>query len=254
MLVDTHCHDLGERLVKEAAEAGVTKLVNIGTDLKENEKVLLALQNFPNVYGAIGIYPNNERGENLSEIIKQLEQQISESKKIVGIGECGIDISEWSNQRPVEEQIELFEMQLEIAAKNRLPVVIHNRNGDDLIFESLERFRNRGIFGVAHCFVSTWEAAKKYLDLNFYISFSGIITYKSGTSIHDTARNVPEDMFVVETDAPYLPPQLPTGKRPEVNEPKYVKIVAEKVAEIRNLPLEEIEALSYRNSCALFKI
>ena len=261
MLIDTHCHFPDERygksedeIVKEALDAGVAKLINIGTNLKDNEKVLATLQKFPNVYAALGIYPHEELKNDLADLMIRLEKQLDSSEKVVGVGECGIDISDQTEQRPIEEQIELFEKQIELATKKNKALVVHNRNGDDIVLNILEKFRGQNLTGVAHCFVSTWEVAKRFLDLGFYISFSGIITYKSGSSIHETVKNVPLDKFLLETDAPFLPPQLPDRHRPKVNEPKYVKITASKVSEVKNLPLEEIENLSYQNSCELFRI
>jgi len=171
------------------------------------------------------------------------------SKKIVAIGECGLDISEWTNQRPVDEQIALFEMQLELAVKNNLPVVIHNRGGDDVIMSILDPFVKRGLTGVAHCFSSTWEVATQYLDRGFYLSFSGMITYKARNLVRETAEKVPLDRFLVETDAPYLPPE---GFRGKPNEPKNVVEVAKKVAEIRKLEFDKVCDLSYSNTCKLF--
>jgi len=261
MLIDTHCHFPDKRynktpdeLIDEAKENGVEKLINIGTNLKDNEKVLGTLKEFPNVYGSLGIYPHEEIDKTPADILPDLERQLSLSEKIVGVGECGIDLSDLPNQRPLSQQIELFEGQIQIAARAGKALVIHNRNADEQILKTLENFASDSLTGVAHCFVSTWEVAQKFLDLNFYISFSAIITYNSGTPIHETVKKVPNDKFVLETDSPFLPPQLSNGKRPKINEPKYVKIVAEKVSEIKNLPVQEIEALSYQNSCKLFKI
>jgi TatD DNase family protein len=173
----------------------------------------------------------------------------------VGIGECGLDIPEGKVSYPtrvLEEQKELFKLQVGLAAERGLPVVIHNRNADEEVIKILEKYKNTNLKGVAHCYVSDWEFAKRLLHLNIRISFSGIITYKSaGGDLLDAVKKVPESSLLVETDAPWLPPQ---GHRGEVNYPKYVKITAAKIAEIRNSPYERIAELSYKNTCDLFDL
>lgn len=258
MLIDSHCHiphkkyeKTPDQITSEARQEGVDKLIVVGTNIKSNATCLDVVNTYENVFTTVGIYPNDEKGANIDNLIAKLEKQAIQNK-VVGIGECGLDITEWKNQRPVEEQIILFEKQIELSTKLNLPLVIHNRNGDEKIIEILKKFKKKGVTGVAHCFVSDWNYAKELLDLGFYISFSGIITYPSGTSIHETVKKTPQDRILVETDAPYLPPQGKDGKRPKVNEPKYVKITAEKVADIRGITLDEVEEITYANTCSLF--
>ncbi len=234
MLIDTHCHlphkkyeKSVETIIKDAYNEGVTKLITIGTDLKNNEKVIETAENFENVFCAIGIYPNEDVETPTETLIEKLNEQIDSSSKVVGIGECGYDITEWEHQRPLNKQRELFERQIELAIEKNLPLVLHNRNGDQHVLESLKKFSNQGLTGVAHCFTQDWEFAKKLLDLDFYISFSGILTYKSGSVIYETAKKTPLDRVLVETDAPYLSPQ---DVRNQINEPKYVKMTAKTLA------------------------
>lgn len=258
MLIDSHCHLFHDKykksskeMVIEAADEGITKLICVGTSLSENLPVLNAIEEFPGVYGAIGIYPHDDMHKPLDELINNLEKQVTYSPKIVAIGECGIDITEWRGGRSLEEQLPLFEEQLKLAVKLNLPVVIHNRNGDDPVFQLVKKYVQTGLRGVIHCFVSDWDFAQKILDLGFFISFAGNITYPSNNALREIVQKVPVDRFLVETDSPYLPPQAHRG---QVNEPKYVKIVAEKVAAIKNLSFEETSDLAYKNTCALFNI
>lgn len=254
MLIDSHCHlpddfKLIDQILENALQNEVNYVVNIGTDLQENSKVIETSEKYGNVFGVIGIYPHSHRDKPIDSLIVELEKQIkAKSARIVAIGECGIDITEWSEQRSVADQIQLFEQQLELAKKYELPVVIHNRSGNEQVFSALNKYSG-DITGVAHCFDDNWEIAKRYLDLNFFISFSGFITYNSKKHLLDVARNVPDDKFVIETDSPYI---LPKGVSEKPNEPKNVKMVARKIAEVKQKSYEEISDLSVGNTLKLF--
>ncbi len=262
MLIDSHCHIPDNRyekdldlVVKEAVEEGVTHLVAISTSIEENEETLRTIQKYNNIFASIGVYPHENIKMPLENIYKNLQEQYKKYKnRIVAVGECGIDITENSDyeKRSVEEQVELFKLQLGFAAENELPVIIHNRNGDELILKILEKYKTEKLFGVVHCYTSDWQTAKKFIELGFYISFTAIITYPSASKdLYEVVQNVPADRYLVETDAPYLPPQ---GRRGEVNYPKYVKITAEKVAEIRKTSFREVSDETFRNTCRLFKL
>ncbi|KKS16421.1 MAG: Hydrolase, TatD family [candidate division WWE3 bacterium GW2011_GWC1_41_7] len=256
MLIDSHLHfPHDENKVREqisgAEKEGIVKFINIGTSLKDSAKSIETAEKFENVYATVAVYPHDDKDKDTYTIMEHLKELALSSKKVVAIGECGIDLSEWKNGRSLDQQTELFEAQINLAIELRLPLIIHNRNGDETVLELLQKYKNTGLAGVAHCFVSSWDTAQKLLDLNFYISFSGIITYPSGKYLSETVQKVPNDRFLVETDAPYLPPQ---GHRGEKNEPKYVKITALKVAEIKDLPLQSIEDYTYENTTRLFHL
>jgi TatD DNase family protein len=169
----------------------------------------------------------------------------------VAVGECGIDISNRDGARVLEDQLRLFEKQIIFAKSKKLPVIVHNRRGDNYVLEVLKNNYDAALRGVIHCFDSNWDFAKKVLDLGFYISFTNMVTYKNKDDLLEVVEKVPEGRFLVETDAPYLPPQQFRGK---INYPKYVKIVAEKVAQVKQKTFEEISALSYENTCTLFNL
>lgn len=260
-LFDSHCHlpnlnheDELQKQLADAGEMGVVRFLNIGTSIHDSVAANAVAGKYDNVFSSAAVYPHEEFGKDFSQLRAELAK-IVDSPKVVAIGECGIDlpekVSEEFRVRDLREQVALFEMQVQLALEKNLPVIIHNRNGDDIILKMLRKYQSQGIRGVIHCFSGDWDTAQKFLDLGFYISFSGFITYPSRTKLLETVRNVPADRFLVETDAPYLAPQ---GFRGQKNEPKYVRIVAEKVAETRNLPLEEIAAASYGNTCRLFGI
>ena len=255
MLIDSHCHIPEDKATLEnqlinAKENGVSHVVGIGTQLGENERVLRASKEFENVFGAIAIYPNSELEKDISTLLTELEKQLTKSpkSKIVAIGECGIDITDWKKQRSIENQIELFELQIKLAIKNKLPVIVHNRNGDDQVLELLNKYKGH-VQGVIHCFTGDWEFAQKILALGFYISFSGHITHKSKEYLCETVLNVLMDKFLVETDSPYI---LPKGVNRKPNEPKNVKIVAQKIADIKGINLREVISASRANTAQLF--
>lgn len=257
MLIDSHCHlphasISAKQLIDNAHNEGVVGLINIGTSISDNKSALKIAESFSNVYSTIAIYPHENMDKSLEDLKKHLEEMLtSNNGKIVAIGECGIDITEWKGGRSVEDQIKLFEMQINVALDHDLPLVIHTRNGDELVLNLFNKYRNSRLRGVIHCFSSSWEVAQKYLDLGFCISFSGLITYPSRKQLLETVKGVPDDKFLVETDAPYLPPQ---GYRGQTNEPKYVKIVAQKVAEVRDQTFDQVSKLSYDTTCRIFKL
>lgn len=260
MLIDSHCHlphklykkDL-DTIIMEANRVGVTGFINIGTSLKESEKARGVADKHDNVWFSVAIYPHEERKRSIDVTLKRLEEDflINKHEKLVAIGECGIDISNWENGRDIDEQLELFEKQILLAIKYDLPIIIHNRNGDKKILNLLEKYVPKGLRGVVHCFDSDWEFAKKVIDLGFYISFSGMVTFPSKVVLVEVIKNVPLDKFLIETDAPYLAPVPHRGK---INYPAYVKIVAEKIAEIKGKSIDEISNLSYSNTSKLFNL
>lgn len=256
MLIDSHCHlpSHPDQILDEARKEGVTKFITIGTSIAENKKAMLLGSSYNDVYSTVAIYPHADQETPLtalkSHLASALKNQVS--SKIVAIGECGYDITSWSNGRSIPDQIALFEMQIELALEHNLPLVIHNRGADALLLQSLQKYKSEKLRGVAHCFASTWEMAQKLLDLNFYISFSGFITYNSRKDLLITVKNVPLDKFVLETDSPYILPKGLSQQTNPHNSPKNVRIIAQKVAEVRGLSLAEIAKYSYTNTCTLF--
>ncbi len=257
MLIDSHCHfphqkykKSIEEIIADAKKAGVERFISIGTSLSDNVKSVEIADKYEEVFTTVGVYPHEDMDKDILFLEEALQKQLKLSKKIVGIGECGIDITEWKNGRKIQDQIEILEMQLKVASENDLPICIHNRNGDIHILNVLNKFKGN-IKGVIHCFSTSWDFAKQMLDYGFYISFSGNITYPGKDLLVEVVKKVPEDRFLVETDSPHLAPQ---GHRGEVNYPEYVRIVAEKASQIKEKPFEEICRLSYANTCRLFKI
>lgn len=260
--IDSHCHlphvsnkDALEENIRNAQAWDVTQFINIGTSIEENAKVIETAERYPSVFAAVAIYPHKHLNENVENLIEELEKQAISSKRIVAIGECGIDLSNWSNQRPLDKQIKLFETQINLSVKLNLPLVIHNRHGDEIVLDLLSR--NREAKGVVHCFDSTWEIAQEFLNLGLTISFSGLVTYESKNSLSEVVKKVPKDRYLLETDAPYLLPEPAKSETRELqikrkNEPKYVRMVGQKVAEIREISLDEVAFQTLTNTSRLF--
>ena len=260
MLIDSHCHiphtkyqKSIKEIIEEGARLGVEKFITIGTSLEDSEIALKTAQEYSQIYFSVAIYPNEELKKDVNLVLEELENKFLTSKntKLIAIGECGIDVSDWENARPIEEQKYLFEEQIKLSIKYDLPIIIHNRNGDEHVLPLLIKYAPLGLRGVIHCFDSSWDFAQKVLDLGFYISFTAMVTYDKKDSLFEVVKNVPTDRFLVETDAPYLSPKILRG---QVNYPYNVVYVAQRIAEIKGLKVEEVEKYSYENTCKLFNL
>jgi TatD DNase family protein len=256
MLADTHCHlptDIHQAAeqVSGAKEEGVVLLVNIGTSLEDSKEALAVANHFNSVYSAAAVYPHENPGASFELIRSGLSDLLRFSDKVVAVGECGIDISDREGGRSTDDQIELFKLHIGLALDNGLPLVLHNRNGDAHILEILRKYKGPALKGVAHCFSSDWNTASELMDLGFYISFSGMLTYPSRKDLVEVAKKMPLDRVLFETDAPYLPPQPHRGEK---NVPKYVKIVAQKFAQVRELSFDAVSQYSFGNTCAIFNL
>lgn len=252
MYIDTHLHLNSQKyenplqVIESANQVGVNKFITIGTTYQEFPEILNLVKH-PQVYGTLGIYPTYDKNLDLNEVSSLITRNINE--KIVGIGECGFNQPIHENDRSILKQEELFRIQIETAINLSLPIIVHTRNSDKETLRVLSLYKNTGLRGVLHCFVSDYEFARKILDLGFYLSFNGIATYKTGVSIYETIQKIPSDRMLFETDAPYLSPE---GYRNQANEPKFIPVIAEKIAEIRKNDLNELKDQVYKNSLSLF--
>ncbi|WP_028535216.1 TatD family hydrolase [Paludibacterium yongneupense] len=251
MLVDSHCHinfpDLLERMDEVRAamqENGVGHALVIGVNLPEFPSVLALAEQYDNFYATVGVHPDSPDAEEADE---DRLIALATHPRVVGIGETGLDYHwcegdlEWQHQR--------FRTHIRAARRSRLPLIIHTRDAaaDTLRLMREENAGEAG--GVMHCFSEDWEVARQALDLGFYISFSGIVTFKNALAIQDVARRMPLDRMLVETDSPYL---APVPKRGKQNQPAYVKYVAEHIARLRGVDFDEIAAATSANFFRLF--
>ena len=214
------------------------------------------------VCATCGIHPKDGRNDvkrfGIDESIHRLRTIAQSSEKVVAVGECGLDYyldrdtKHGTGDKEKIFQRELFKAQIELAAELDLPIVIHCRNGWDEIFDLLAMNDKRStISGVSHSWTGNWNDAKKALDLGFYISFSGIVTFRNASTVQDTARRMPLDRMLIETDSPFLAPEPHRGQK---NEPKNVRIVAQFIADIRKSTLDEVAAQTSANVQELFKL
>ncbi len=254
MLIDSHCHlnfpdfkaDL-ESCISRAADNGVDGMVSICTSLEEFEEVYAIAKAHSNVWCSLGVHPDSADEKAKATVEKLLE--LGGRDKVIGIGETGLDYYRGKQHEPVQK--ESFEIHIEAARRLKLPLIVHSREADSDMADILQTESSKpgGIKGVLHCFTSTRELAFKALDAGFYISFSGIITFKNAMNLRQIAREIPLDRILIETDAPFLAPQPYRGKR---NEPAFVKHTAECLAGIREISLGEIAAATTANFYELF--
>lgn len=255
-LIDSHAHIQGEEfagdvegVVGRAREAGVDKIIVVGGagDLTSNEAAIQLARSFPNLFATVGMHPHDAK-EVSEEDLAHLKE-LTQEPKVVAVGETGLDF--YYNHSPRELQIEIFRRFIHMARETGLPIVVHDRDAHREIADLLQQEGGGNLRGVIHCFTGDYDAARKFLDLGFYLSFSGIVTFKNAEALRDVAKRVPLDRILVETDSPYLAPAPHRGKR---NEPAFVRFVAEAVAGVKGIPLEEVARATSDNAGHLFGI
>jgi TatD DNase family protein len=254
MLVDSHCHldylakdeDLDE-VVGRARRAGVGTLLTICTKLSEFETVRAIAGRFDGVYCSVGVHPHEAAEEGVEEPSRLIE--LAAEPEVVGLGETGLDFYYEHSPRAAQETS--FRAHIEAARTTGLPVIVHTRDADEDTVRILQEEHAQGSFGaVIHCFTAGPELARAALDLGFYISLAGILTFKKAEALCETVRQVPLERLLVETDAPYLAPVPKRGKR---NEPAFVVHTAEKLAEIKGVSGEEMARVTTENFRRLFR-
>jgi len=252
-LIDTHAHlDMKgyknvEELVERAKKEGVNRIINISSSLSSNSSVIELTGKYDNIYGSLGVHPHDSKEVSV-DIIDFIKKNAKYNNKIVAIGEIGLDFHYMHS--PKEDQISSFRNFLQIAQELELPVIIHDREAHEETLKILNE-ENKGILkGVFHCFSGDVNFARKVLDIGFYISVTGIVTFKNAKVTHDVVKFVPLERILVETDCPFLSPEPNRGKR---NEPSFVKFVAMKIAELKDKELSEIAEITTKNAYDLFK-
>jgi TatD DNase family protein len=252
MLVDSHCHidfpDLAERLpelLSRMQTNGVGYAVCIGVNLEDFQRVIALAEAHPQLYATVGVHPEYTDAEepDLARLLK-----LADHPKVIAIGETGLDYY-WQKDKP-EWQRARFRTHIRAALACNKPLVIHTRESADDTLRLLEEEGAQAVGGVMHCFTENWEIAKRALDLGFYISFSGIVTFKNALVIKDVAKKTPLNRVLVETDSPYLAPVPYRGKQ---NQPSYVLHVAEEIARLRGISLDEVASATTENFFRLFK-
>lgn len=251
-LADTHAHlDLPElepdqdAVLRRAREAGVALIINVGIGLENSRQALATARQYPGLRATIGIHPH--AAASLKEGDLEALTPLAADPLVVAVGEIGLDF--YRRRAPEETQKHWFRKQLEWAGALEKIVVIHTREATAATLKILQDSRSHLRGGVMHCFGGSWQEARAFLDLGFYLSFAGPLTYPKAGDLREVAQKLPLDRILLETDCPYLTPQPWRGKR---NEPAYVVATARQMAEVRGLSLEELARATWENSLRAF--
>jgi TatD DNase family protein len=257
MLTDSHCHldkiDLDpfnsdfSKMLDAAKEADVSQFLCVCIDIEHFPDVLKPAQTYSNIYCSVGVHPTHK--ESYAPSVDELIE-LAQHEEVIAIGETGLDYFR-SEDEDMSWQHDLFRTHIRAAIATQKPLIIHTRSAKEDTIRILKEENAEQVGGVMHCFAEDWDTAQKSLDLNFYISFSGIVSFNSAKELQEVAKRVPEDRFLIETDSPWL---APVPKRGKPNQPAYVKYVAEKMADLRKCSYEDIANISTQNFNRLFKI
>jgi TatD DNase family protein len=265
--IDTHAHiDMlknmaPEEAVSKSISEGVKYIINIGSSVGGSRKSVEFAKKFENVFASVGVHPHYAKdfGKKEAEILECLIQGYTEPEcessgkkfsKVVAVGETGFDF--YRNLSPVKEMEETFISHIELALKYDIPVIIHDRDAHEKTLGVVKKYSDQKKFrAVVHCFSGDTGFAGKCLDLGLYISFTGVITFPNAADLLETVKEVPIERLFIETDSPFLAPQAERGKE---NYPGYVKYVAQKIAEVKNLSIEEVAEITSRNAEDFFSL
>lgn len=255
-LIDTHCHldmdayehDL-EQIIHNAADQGITEIITIGIDLTSSRKAVELAKHFPGVWAAIGIHPHNAASGD-TDTYRQLQLLAwDRTNKIVGYGEIGLDFAK--NYAPMDIQVKNFKRQLDMAKELDLPVIIHDRDAHEATLDILQAHAPFPALGVMHCFSGDLELARRIIDLGLYISIPGIVTFNKSEEMQRVAREIPLQSLILETDGPFLSPVPYRGK---TNKSEYLLYTAQKIAELREISLDDLAGQTTLNAKTLFRL
>lgn len=251
-LTDSHCHlnfkplhDHLPQVLQSAREQDVGYMLCVSVNMEHVDEVLAIARNNPNIFASVGVHPDEQNGREPS--IEDLVA-LAQDDKVVAIGETGLDY--FRIKGDMTWQQERFRRHIRAARASRKPLIVHTREAAADTMRILREEGAENVGGVTHCFTESWETAKLALDLGFYISFSGIVTFAKADSLREVARQVPIDRLLIETDSPYL---APVPKRGKPNEPAYLRHTAQFLAAERNMSLEELAEITTKNFFELFK-
>ncbi|WP_078543214.1 TatD family hydrolase [Litchfieldia alkalitelluris] len=254
MLIDTHAHlnalqyeEDVEEVIDRARLEGVEKMVVVGFDRPTIKRAIELADQYEFIYATIGWHPVD--AIDMTEEDLHWIEELTAHPKVVAIGEMGLDY--YWDKSPKDIQKEVFRKQIALAKKVKLPIVIHNRDATADIVEILKEENAAEVGGIMHCFTGSFEVAKQCMDMNFYISFGGPVTFKNAKQPKEVAKQIPLDRLLIETDCPYLTPHPFRGKR---NEPSYVKYIAEQLAELKEVTFDEIAQKTSDNALKIFDI
>jgi TatD DNase family protein len=259
-IIDTHAHldmkhfnkDRSE-VIARAQAAGVSTIINPAVDLMSSRTIIELSRSQPQIFAAVGFHPHEVSNVTRQDI--ESLNKLADNPRVVAIGETGLDF--YRNRAPQEKQISVLTWQLELAANLKLPIIIHCRQAEREMLPLLQKwvatcpYPNGQARGVIHCFGGDTATARRYLDMGFYISLGGYITYPSSVRQHNTIRNIPWDRLLLETDCPYLPPQ---AHRSERNEPSYLPLTLNYLARVRSVTPAVVAGKTTENAHSLFRL
>lgn len=252
MFIDVHAHLYDEKIedikkvVLKAKERGVEKIICCGSNLQDSALSVEIANEFEGVYACVGVHPEDVLSYN-DEVAKELIK-LCKNKKVVGFGEIGLDYYYDKSKKELQKQV--FEKQLCLANSLKLPVVIHTREATGDMIEILSKNKSLlGNGGVIHCFNKNLTVAKIFIDLGFHLSIGGALTFPDSKKLKNAVKEIPLEKILLETDCPYM---TPVPFRGQINEPKNVVIVAEEIARIKEIPVEEVEKITTENAKRLF--
>lgn len=254
MFIDSHAHlddkrydDDRDTLINSLESNKIKLAINIGADLKTSIASVELADQYKNIYAVVGVHPHSA-SQVTDQVIEKL-RELSKHPKVLAIGEIGLDF--YYDNSPRDLQRKWFKEQLKLAKELNLPVVIHSREAAQETFDYIKEAQDGSLRGVLHCFSGSVEMAMEYIKLGFYISLGGPVTFKNAKTPKEVAKEIPLGKLIIETDCPYLTPEPYRGKR---NEPMFVKYVAEEIAKIKGITVEELAASTNKNTKELFGI
>ena len=253
-MIDSHCHLDHEPLyenindvIKRSKDTGIQKLLTISTTFSSFDKIKELVNKDPMIFGTFGIHPHETETDRVDK--ETLVNTISESKKIIGIGETGLDF--FYNHSDKKRQIESFKAHIEASIDLKMPVIIHSRNAEDETYDILSSYNSKNLKILMHCFTGSYNFSKKLLSLDAFFSASGIITFKNSIELQNTFKSIPLEKLLIETDSPFLAPIPMRGKK---NEPSFIKYTLEKLSIIKKKTIDEMNTITTNNFNKLFNL
>jgi TatD DNase family protein len=254
MLIDSHSHlempafkgDL-EQVIQRAKASGVEYIFTVGTEKKDWMRALEIAHSNPSVYAILGVHPHNAK--EIDEEIYPTLRKLCRDEKVRAYGEIGLDF--YRNLSPRDVQVKRFQEQIVLAKELRLPIVVHDREAHEETLEVLKSEKAEECGGIIHCFSGDYEMARECIEMGFYISIPGTITFKNAAGFQEIIKRLPLESLLIETDAPFLAPVPFRGKR---NEPSYVRYTAEKVAEIKKVSFEKVAEATTENALRVYRL
>ena len=251
-MIDSHCHldheplisDL-KNVIQRSKDVGIKKLLTISTSINSFSKIKQLIHKDEIIYGTVGVHPHESDKETINS--SELIQNFIENKKIIGIGETGLDFYYDNSDR--DKQISSFKEHIEASIETKSPLIVHSRNAEIETFDILNSYKNNDLKILMHCFTGSIEFSRKLLSLNSYFSASGIITFKNSSDLQETFKSLPLEKILIETDSPYLAPVPNRGKK---NEPSFIDFTAVKLAEIKEISKLKLIEITTNNFNKLF--